>query len=167
GSCACRRDHVVAARVPDARQRIVLAQDRDGGPTARSDRCPESGRHAGDTRLDLEALPVQELAEPGAGLDFLVGELRMIVDPTRERLALVSELLHRLCDRVLDRAHGVWPPSNSALWLRYAGSVAREGRRLNRSVGVSGAGRRSRGLDAEEVDERTIGVVVLASLRRT
>src|SRR6185295_18664030 len=59
-------DDVVAARVPDAGQRVVLAQDRDGGAVAGLDGAAEGGVHAADPLLHLEALPGQEVAEPAA-----------------------------------------------------------------------------------------------------
>ena len=50
-------DDVVAARVPDAGQRVVLAQDRDGRAVAGLDGAAERGVDAAHALLDLEALP--------------------------------------------------------------------------------------------------------------
>ena len=58
---ARRRDDVVPARVPDARQRVVLAHDRDGGTVAAAVHGrAERGRDTGDAAFDLEPLGLEE-----------------------------------------------------------------------------------------------------------
>ena len=52
-----------------------------------------------------KAMPAEELREPGAGLDFLIRELRVVVDLLRQGFQLVSEAVYRLRDGVLDCAH--------------------------------------------------------------
>jgi len=102
---ARRRDHVVAARVADLRERVVLAEDRDRGARAGLDRRAERRLDAGEAALDREALLAEELGEPGGGLHLLVAELGVVVDPAGQRLELVAETVHRLADLVLERAH--------------------------------------------------------------
>ena len=106
GADAGGRDGVVAAGVPDARQRVVLAEDRDGRPFAGLERRAERGLDAGDAALHLEALRVEELGEPRGGLDFRVAELGVVVDPVREPLEIVTEAVHRLGDQLLEWVHG-------------------------------------------------------------
>jgi hypothetical protein len=100
------RDDVVAAGVPDAGQRVVLAQDRDGGAVAGLDGAAEGGVHAAHPLLHLEALPGQEVAEPAARLHFLVAQLGVRVDLTGEGLELVGQPVDGLADRFLGVAHG-------------------------------------------------------------
>src|SRR5262249_28363769 len=102
---AGRRDRVVAARVADRRQRVVLAHDRDGGALAGLDRRAKRGLDSGDAALDLEALSCEEFGQPGGGLDFLVTELGIVVDPVRELLEVVTEAVDRGGDRVFEGGH--------------------------------------------------------------
>jgi hypothetical protein len=74
------RDDVVPAGVPDAGERVVLAEDGDGWAFAGLDGGAEGGLHAAHALLDLEALLAEELREPGTGLDLLIRELRIVVD---------------------------------------------------------------------------------------
>ena len=77
---ARRRDHVVAAGVPDAGQRVVLAEDGDGGPVASLDGRAEGGLDAAHARLDRQALGGKEPGEPRARLRLLEAELGVVVD---------------------------------------------------------------------------------------
>src|SRR5581483_1356711 len=86
--------------------RVVLAEDRHRRPRgAARDRGAERRRHAADPALHLEPVPLQELAEPGAGLRFLVAELRVVVDLAGELVELVAQPVDRALDLVLDGAH--------------------------------------------------------------
>src|SRR4030095_17051831 len=81
-------DDVVAAGMPDARQRVVLAQDGDGGPLARLEGRAEGGVHPRHPRFDLEALGGEELGQPPRRLRFLVRQLPTIVDAAGTRVEL-------------------------------------------------------------------------------
>jgi hypothetical protein len=73
------RDHVVAARVPDARQGVVLGADRDGeraGPHGR-DECRVE---AGDTVIDREAARSQRLRDTCRGAVLLEGQFGVGMD---------------------------------------------------------------------------------------
>src|SRR4029450_216001 len=74
------RDDVVPARVSDAGERVVFAEDGDGRSFSRLDGGAERRLHPARALLDLEALLGEELREPGAGFDLLVGQLGMVVD---------------------------------------------------------------------------------------
>src|SRR5262249_23025592 len=102
---AGRRDRVVAARVADRRQRVVLAHDRDRGTLAGLDRRAKRRLDSRDAALDLEALRCEEFGQPGGGLDFLVAELGIVVDPARELLEVVTEAVDRGGDRVFEGTH--------------------------------------------------------------
>src|SRR5206468_7830259 len=99
GADARGGDYVVAARVADLRQRVVLAEDRDSRAVAGLERRAERGLHAGDTALHLEALRVEELREPRRRLHFVVSELGVVVNPVREFLEIVTQAVHRRGDR--------------------------------------------------------------------
>ena len=98
-------DDVVAARVADARQGVVLAHDGDGRAITRLQRGPEGGVDARHAALDLEALGAEELDEPAGRLDFLVAELGMVVDLAGELLQLIARPVQRAGDLILDGAH--------------------------------------------------------------
>jgi hypothetical protein len=70
GSRPRGRDDVVPARVPDAGQRVVLAENGDGRPFSRLDGGAERRLHPARPRVDFEALLGEELREPGARLDL-------------------------------------------------------------------------------------------------
>src|SRR5262249_12842950 len=99
------RDGVVAARVADRRQRVVLAHDRDRRPFAGLDRRAKRGLDAHDAALDLEALRCEKLREPGGRLDLLVTELGIVVDPARQRLEVITEAVDCSGDRVFEGGH--------------------------------------------------------------
>src|SRR3989442_10575131 len=80
GADAGGGDDVVAARVTDAGQRVVLAEDRDRRSLTRLDGAAKRRLDAGDAALHLEALLVEKLGEPCGGLDLLVPELGIVVD---------------------------------------------------------------------------------------
>ena len=82
-SGARRRDDVVPARMPDAGQRVVLAQDGDGRARAGLDRRAKRGVDARHAPLDLEALRGEEIRKPARGLDLLEAELGVGVNPVR------------------------------------------------------------------------------------
>jgi len=103
---ARRRDDVVAARVTDPRQRVVLAQDRQGGPGAGLEARPEGGGHATHGRLHVEALRAEEPAEAVGGVGLLEGQLGMRVDVERQRGELVAQPVHRVRDALLEGLHG-------------------------------------------------------------
>ena len=109
GAGAGRRDDVVTAGVADGRQRVVLAEDRDGGAAAVVDRAAERRGDASHPALDLEALRAQEVAEPAGRLDLLETEFRIVVDLSRKFFQVVGQAVHRLSDEVLDCAHGSSP----------------------------------------------------------
>ena len=87
-------DDVVTARVPEARERVVLAQDGHRRPArpAASD-GPEGRGQVGDPALHLEATGCEFVGQPTAGLDLLEADLGVGVDAVaelqqRRRLAL-------------------------------------------------------------------------------
>jgi hypothetical protein len=99
-------DDVVAARVPDAGQRVVLAEDRHGRPRAvGADPRPERGRDAADPALDGHPPGREELTEPLARLHFLVGQLGVSVDLPGQRPELLTEPVDRALDLVLGSVH--------------------------------------------------------------
>src|SRR5712692_5381478 len=71
-------DDVVATGVADAGQRVVLAEDGDGGAGAGLDGGAEGRVHAADAFLHLEAVRTEELREPAAGLDLRVAQLGVV-----------------------------------------------------------------------------------------
>ena len=66
-------------------------------PGARDGRA-EGRRQAADAALDPGAVLLEELGEPAVRLLFLEAELRVVVDPVRQRLELVGEAIDRLGD---------------------------------------------------------------------
>jgi hypothetical protein len=78
-------DHVVAAGVAHARQRVVLAQHGDGRPGRRAVALgPEGGRQAAHAALDREAARLQGVGQPAARPHLLEQDLGVGVDPVRE-----------------------------------------------------------------------------------
>jgi len=132
-----RRDHVVPARVADAGQRVVLAEDGDRRALAGLDGRAKRRVDAGDTPLDLESVRVEKLREPCRRLHLLITELGMIVDLARQRFELGGEVVDGGSDQVFDSAHGESPevsvrprsarptPTIHRRWLG-SGSAARE-----------------------------------------
>jgi hypothetical protein len=82
-SGARRRDDVVPARMPDAGQRVVLAQDGDGRARAGLDRGAKRGVDACHAPLDLEALRGEKIRQPPRRLDLLEAKLGVGVNPVR------------------------------------------------------------------------------------
>jgi hypothetical protein len=72
-------DDVVPAAVPDAGQRVVLAQHRDRRP-AGAGPCGERGLEPVGVAFDVEALVLQHLGQQVVGEPLLVVELRVGVD---------------------------------------------------------------------------------------
>src|SRR5262249_39128210 len=117
GPGAGRRDHVVTARVTDARERVVLTHDGHRRSVARIQGGPECGIDPGDAALDLEAPGAEKLGEPAGSFDFLIPELGMIVNLAGELLQLIGRPVQRTRDLILDGAHartsvGVSGPAN-------------------------------------------------------
>jgi hypothetical protein len=106
GTGAGSGNGVVAARVSDGGQRVVLAHDRDRGPGARFDGGAEGRLDASDAALDLESLVAEEFGEPADRLDFLVRELRVVVDRAGQAFEVVAEAVDGLVDDVFHAAHG-------------------------------------------------------------
>ena len=70
-------------------QRMAMVGSRlDGGAEGRL--------HAAHALFDLEALPAEEVAQPRAGLDLLIGQLRIVVDLDGEGFELVRQAIHGL-----------------------------------------------------------------------
>src|SRR5262249_19133396 len=99
-------DDVVAARVTDAGQSVVLAENRDRRSFTQVERAAERGVHAGQSALDLESLLVEELDEPRGSLDFLEAELRVVMDLTREFLEIGGKAVDSGSDEIFHGAHG-------------------------------------------------------------
>ncbi len=129
------RDDVVAAGVPDGGQRVVLAQDGDGGAVAGFQGGAERRLDAGHAALDLEALAGEIVRQPAGGLHFLVGQLGIVVDPARELLEIVGETVHRPTNQVLDCAHAGL--SRNAV-MRLPAGAASEVNYITRAAGRSG-----------------------------
>src|SRR5262249_30387127 len=110
----------VAARVADRRKRVVLGHDRDRRPrTGALDRGPEGRGQAADASLDPGTVLLQELREPAVRLLLLEAELRMVVDPMRERLEVVGQPVdggRGLPLQIAGRAHFVLLNSS---WARF------------------------------------------------
>ena len=83
-----RRGHrVVAAPVPETRQRVVLGEDPDPWPAraASAASCgPDRGRQAPGRPLDVEPVAGQDLRDPSGGVVLLERRLRIGMDPVRE-----------------------------------------------------------------------------------
>src|SRR5262245_4399407 len=127
GARARGGDHVVAARVPDPRQRVVLAQDRDGRARRRPrDRGAEGRGQAAHAPLDARAVLIEEVGEPRVGLLLLETQFRVVVNAMGQRLELVGEAVGRLHDARLQRTDGHRAPANSCFArVTSAGSVSR------------------------------------------
>ena len=98
------RDHVVPAGVADGRQGVVLgAHHHVQRPRPGPGR--ERRRQVADPPLDLEPGPLQQLAQPGAGLLLLEPELGVGVDAVAERHQLVPGLGDPLPGRLLGVSH--------------------------------------------------------------
>src|SRR3989442_929984 len=148
---AGRGDDVVAAGVPDAGQRIVLAQDGDGGPgAAPGDGRPEGGQQAADPALDAHALLLEELGEPGVGFLLLEGELGMVVDPVRQGFQLVGEAIDRLGDLGLDGVGGAHFAAANSWWarVRRPGSARRSNAVMAMTLAAASRPSRASGLTA-------------------
>ena len=103
-----RRDHVVAAGVADARQRIVLGAERDM-ERAVSLTGPERGVQPAEGLLDREACVSQEPGAPGGRLLLLEREFGMCVDPVAQVHQRRAPVLDRFTCRGL-RIHTHRPP---------------------------------------------------------
>src|SRR6266851_6175940 len=128
GAGARRRDDVVAARVTDGRKSIVFRQNGDGRARARPvDRCSECGRQPADAPLDLRAVLLEELGEPGVRLLLFEAELRVVVDPVRQRFQFFRYGIHRTCHLLLHvaRCAHFTPLNSSCARLSRAGSARR------------------------------------------
>src|SRR5437773_5224676 len=99
----------LTARVPDAGQRVVLAQDRDRRSLAGLDGRAKRRVDAGHAALELESVLVEKLREPRRCLDLLIPELGMIVDLARQRLEVGGKAVNGGPDQVFDGAHGESP----------------------------------------------------------
>src|SRR5204863_2547579 len=106
GAGARGGDGVVAARMPDGGQRVVLAHDRDGGPETRLDGRAERRIDTADAALDLEALRAQERGEPTRCLHFLIPELWIVVNRAGQALEVIAETVDGLVDEVFHAGHG-------------------------------------------------------------
>jgi hypothetical protein len=74
------------------------------------DRGTKRRRQAADAPLDLGAVLLEELGEPGVRLLLVEAELRVVVNLVRQRLEVVGEPVDRARDLVLHvirRAHFV------------------------------------------------------------
>ena len=77
GAGARRRDDVVAARVADAGERVVLGHHRDRRAVPGSGHLgAKRGRQAAHAALDAASLALEELGQPGGRLLLLEGQLR-------------------------------------------------------------------------------------------
>src|SRR5688572_27763780 len=85
-------DHVVAACVTDAGQRIVLGHDGDGGTGGGAgNRRPERGRQSTHAALHGGSVLGEEVGEPGVRLVLLERQLGVDVQLVREPLELIGE----------------------------------------------------------------------------
>src|SRR2546426_27881 len=129
GAGARRRDYIVAARVTDGRKSIVFRQKGDGRPRVSPvDRASECGRQPAAAPLDVRAVLLEELGEPGVRLLLFEAELRVVVDPVRQRFQVVREPIHRvrhLLLQVARCAHFPPPLNSSCARLSRAGSARR------------------------------------------
>ncbi len=93
------RDQVVAARVTDPGQRVVLRQDGGARTSPLSSAGSQRGGHSANAVLDPVAPGGHELAEPRARFVLLEAELGVSVDAPRKR----DEVLRRFVDGAIDR----------------------------------------------------------------
>lgn len=99
------RNDVVAARMTDARQGVVLGEDSDGGVLTfvEIETLPgrfKGGLHAVGTTRDSEAAFFDNVREQGGAAVFLEGGLRMCVKIRHDVVEGVREVLHALFDEI-------------------------------------------------------------------
>src|SRR5262249_37296327 len=91
------------------RQRVVLAQDGGRRCVSGFERAPKRRLDAGDPPLDLEALLVEEFRQPCRGLDLVIGELRIVVNLSRQPFEIGRKAVDGRSDEIFDSAHGESP----------------------------------------------------------
>src|SRR5262249_43023988 len=102
-------DHVVAAGVTDAGQRVVLAHDRDPRAGSGFEPAAEPCLDARGPPPDLEAMLVEDLCEPRRGLHLGIGQLRVVVNLPRELFEVGGQAVDGRSDEIFDSAHGESP----------------------------------------------------------
>src|SRR5262245_6053021 len=122
GSHGERRDHVVAAGVPDVGQGVVLGADRDV-QRARAGAGDEGGRDVADAALHPEPGRVEGVGQPARGVLLLEGELRSGVDAAAEREQVALARGQALAGAVLG-VHGALASRSPSPASRPAATVA-------------------------------------------
>ena len=110
GSHPGHRDDVVAAGVADARQRVVLRQDRDRGAVGAADLRAERRLHAVRGAGHGDPLRLDEVGEHGGGPVFLERDLGVrgqVVRPGEERVLEVGDGRAHVVEQFLGCAFGV------------------------------------------------------------
>ncbi|MPN05386.1 hypothetical protein SDC9_152636 [bioreactor metagenome] len=97
---ACCRDHIVAAAVTDARQRVVLAADHHGEIAVAVQRL-DGGWHAIGADLDLETGVVEDECDAFGCPELLPGQLRVRVNRVIQGEQIVGAALQFRLDTLL------------------------------------------------------------------
>src|SRR5258706_3930458 len=136
GAERARGDVVVAAGMPDARQRVVLGENRERGPRlAAVELGQERGGQPADPASDAQATALELVGQPRAGAMLLEQELGVRVDVMARRQDGIAQLVDRGPDACLPSleidAHQVFSSS------RYQPSAFMTGAsvKLNRNAG--------------------------------